>query len=193
MQDILQLTEEDRILHKTSLSFDGAVWEWILPLITGAQVVVAAPGGHKDPSYLAQMIEGYSVSSLELVPSMLAAVLEQSEWKDAHSLRQIVAAGEALSRSLQQQTFDVLPHTTLWNLYGPSEAAIDVSYYHCSSNDTGSSPPIGSPIWNTQLYILDQTLTPVPDGIAGELYIGGAGLARGYLGRPGLTLSLIHI
>ena len=100
---------------------------------------------------------------------------------------QIVAAGEALSRSLQQQTFDVLPHTTLWNLYGPSEAAIDVSYYHCSSDDTGSSPPIGSPIWNTQLYILDPTLTPVPDGIAGELYIGGAGLARGYLGRPGLT------
>ena len=118
---------------------------------------------------------------------MLAAVLEQSEWKNTSSLRQIVAAGEALSRSLQQQTFDVLPHTTLWNLYGPSEAAIDVSYYHCSSNDTGSTPPIGSPIWNTQLYILDPSLTPVPDGIAGELYIGGAGLARGYLGRPGLT------
>ena len=108
MQDILQLTKEDRILHKTSLSFDGAVWEWILPLITGAQVVVAAPGGHRDPSYLAQMIEGYSVSSLELVPSMLAAVLEQSEWKDAHSLRQIVAAGEALSRSLQQQTLSLI-------------------------------------------------------------------------------------
>ena len=118
---------------------------------------------------------------------MLSVFVDHLEEGRCSSLRQIVTSGEALSGSLQQQTFDVLPHTTLWNLYGPTEAAIDVSYYDCSSNDTGSSPPIGSPIWNTQLYILDPTLTPVPDGIAGELYIGGAGLARGYLGRPGLT------
>ena len=124
MQDILQLTEEDRILHKTSLSFDASICEILVPIITGAQVVVAAPGGHKDPSYLAQIIEAYSVSKIGGVPSMLSILVNELEGSDVFSLRQIIVAGEALPRSLQQQIFDVLPDTTLWNLYGP------VSYTH---------------------------------------------------------------
>ena len=168
---MLKLTEEDRILQKTAIGFDVSVWEWVLPLLVGSHLVIAAPGGHKDPVYLSNIIQEQSISVLHFVPSLLSVFVDHLEEGRCSSLRQIVTSGEALSGSLQQQTFDVLPHTTLWNLYGPSEAAIDVSYYDCSSNDTGSAPPIGSPIWNTQLYILDPTLTPVPDGIAGELYL----------------------
>ena len=141
---------------------------------------------------------------------MLSVFVDHLEKGCCSSLRQIVAAGEGLSGTLQEETFNALPHTTLFNWYGPTEAAIYCLAWQCRPEDKDVTPPIGSPIWNTQLYILDPTLTPVPDGIAGELYIGGAGLARGYLGRPGLTserfiacpfgvdgsrmyLSLIHI
>ena len=157
-QNILQLTEEDRILHKTSLSFDVSVWEWILPLITGAQVVVAAPGGHRDPVYLANMINQHAISVIDLVPSMLSIFLNELEGSDVSSLRQIIVGGEALDIAGQTRAFSIVPSAKLLNLYGPTESTITVSYHNCLPDDTGSTPPIGSPIWNTQLYILDLSL-----------------------------------
>jgi len=185
MQDILRLSPNDRVLQKTGLGFDVAVWEWYLPLMTGASLVVSTPQGHKDPHYLKQVIEQFEVTVLHFVPSILSVFLSFLSPRDCSSLEQIVTSGEALSAELQNETFKQLPHTKLWNLYGPTEAAIDVSYWECEQSTT--MPPIGYPIWNTQLYILDSSLNLLPEGSAGELYIAGIGLARGYLGRSGLT------
>jgi nonribosomal peptide synthetase DhbF len=187
MQDILHLDNTDRVLQKTAIGFDVAVWEWFLPLMTGATLVGAAPQGHKDPSYLRQVITRTKVTVLHFVPSMLAVFLEGLRPHECACIRQIVTSGEALNGVLQAETLRHLPSVKLWNLYGPTEAAIDVSYWLCRTDDGTQIPPIGHPIWNTQLYILDTSLEPVPAGVVGELYIAGAGLARGYLGRPGLT------
>ena len=180
MQDILQLTEEDRILHKTSLSFDVSVWEIFHALSIGCQLVIAQPGRVNDSQYYRDIVNKHAVTVTQFVPSMLGMIVDDLEPGDWASIRHLIVGGEALNRSVQTQLQNALPHVHLWNMYGPTEASDDVTYWRCLPDDTGSSPPIGSPIWNTQLYILDPTLTPVPDGIAGELYIGGA-------------LSLIHI
>ena len=185
MQDTLRLCAADRVLQKTGLGFDVAVWEWYLPLMTGASLVVSSPNGHKDPRYLKQAIEQFDITVLHFVPSMLSAFLSYLSVGDCPSLKQIVTSGEALSAELQDDTFSKYPNVKLWNLYGPTEAAIDVSAWACEPS--AAPPPIGHPIWNTQLYILDNSLKPLPSGIAGELYIAGIGLARGYLGRTGLT------
>ncbi len=187
MQCLLSLDHSDRVLQKTGISFDVAVWEWFLPLMTGAALVIAKPGGQKEPAYLQAMIRQHQISVMHFVPSMLAVFLEQLQANDCTSLRQIVTSGEALSGSLCAQLFERMPETQLWNLYGPTETAIDVSVWLCRPEDGIISPPIGHPIWNTQLYLLDEALEPVPDGVIGELYIAGIGLARGYLGRTGLT------
>ncbi len=187
MQSILGLKATDRILQKTGIGFDVAVWEWFLPLMTGAALVIARPEGQKDPGYLCDMIQRHHVSVMHFVPSMLAVFLEQIDQADCHSLRQIVASGEALSGSLSTQFFEYLPDALLWNLYGPTEAAIHVAQWRCVAKDGLQTPPIGHPIWNTGLYVLDAALEPVPQGVAGELYIAGIGLARGYLNRSGLT------
>jgi amino acid adenylation domain-containing protein len=185
MQDILKLSATDRVLQKTGLGFDVAVWEWYLPLMTGASLVVSTPQGHKDPRYLKQVIEQFEVTVLHFVPSILSVFLSFLSLRDCPSLEQIVTSGEALSAELQNETFKQFPSAKLWNLYGPTEAAIDVSYWQCEQSST--APPIGYPIWNTQLHILDSSLCLLPEGSVGELYIAGTGLARGYLGRSGLT------
>jgi|GEM_PF-499926 len=187
MQNLVQLQTEDRVLQKTAIGFDVAVWEWFLPLMTGAALVIAEPGGQKDNQYLRETIERHHVSVLHFVPSMLDVFLEDLDRNQCASIKQIVTSGEALSGNLQAKTFSVLPQTKLWNLYGPTEAAIDVSFWECLPEHLTQTPPIGHPIWNTELYILDQGLSPVPVGVIGELYIAGVGLARGYLGRSGLT------
>jgi amino acid adenylation domain-containing protein len=187
MQDTMQLASRDRVLQKTAIGFDVAVWEWFLPLMTGAALVIARPEGQKDPTYLKSVIEQHHVSVMHFVPSMLAVFLESLEAQDCPSLKQIVTSGEALSGAVQAQTFRQLPQTRLWNLYGPTEAAIDVSVWPCRQADETLTPPIGYPIWNTQLFILDHMLEPLPHGVVGELYIAGTNLARGYLGRSGLT------
>ncbi len=187
MQDTLRLDSNDRVLQKTAIGFDVAVWEWFLPLMTGAALVIARPDGQKDPSYLKSVIEQQQVSVLHFVPSMLAVFLEVIDAGDCSSIKQIVASGEALSGVVQAQTFARLPNTRLWNLYGPTEAAIDVSFWPCKEQEGTLTPAIGHPIWNTQLYILDGTLEPLPQGVVGELYIAGTNLARGYLGKSGLT------
>ena len=187
MQDTMHLQTHDRVLQKTAIGFDVAVWEWFLPLMTGAALVIARPEGQKDPAYLQSVIEQHQVSVLHFVPSMLAVFLETLAPGACRSIKQIVTSGEALSGAVQAQTFARLPQTRLWNLYGPTEAAIDVSVWPCSEQDGTRTPPIGHPIWNTQLYILDSMLEPLPHGVVGELYIAGTNLARGYLGRSGLS------
>ncbi|MEY3672809.1 MAG: hypothetical protein RI904_2466, partial [Pseudomonadota bacterium] len=187
MQDSLQLTARDRVLQKTAIGFDVAVWEWFLPLMTGAALVVARPDGQKDTDYLQSMIQAQQVTVMHFVPSMLAVFVESLVASRCASLRHIVTSGEALGGPLQSQTLTRLPGVTLWNLYGPTEAAIDVSMWKCRAQDGTQPPPIGYPIWNTQLHILDEGLGLVPVGVVGELYIAGIGLARGYLNRSGLT------
>lgn len=186
MQDAYRLTENDRVLQKTPFSFDVSVWEFFWPLMTGATLVVARPGGHRDPAYLVNLIAEQSITTLHFVPSMLSIFLESAGLERCGAVRQVMASGEALSFELQQQFFQRM-NAELHNLYGPTEAAVDVTYWDCRRDGTQSIVPIGRPIANTQIYILDSRLQPVPIGVPGELHIGGIGLARGYLNRPELT------
>ncbi|MBD2510596.1 non-ribosomal peptide synthase/polyketide synthase [Nostoc muscorum FACHB-395] len=186
MQQAYQLTEIDCVLQKTPFSFDVSVWEFFWPLLTGARLVVAKPGGHKDSGYLVNLILEQQVTTLHFVPSMLQIFLEEQGLKDCSSLKQVICSGEALPKELQERFFACLG-CQLHNLYGPTEAAIDVTFWECQPESNLKTVPIGRPISNTQIYILDQNLQPVPVGVPGELHIGGAGLAKGYLNRPELT------
>ncbi|MGK4582313.1 amino acid adenylation domain-containing protein [Kitasatospora sp. HPMI-4] len=186
MQAEYGLGADDRVLQKTPSGFDVSVWEFFWPLIEGAALVVARPEGHKDPAYLAELIRTERITTVHFVPSMLQAFLLEATEADAAGLRRVICSGEALPRELQAQfqaRFDVGLH----NLYGPTEAAVDVSYWPCDPQAGPGPVPIGRPIWNIRLYVLDAALQPVAPGVPGELYIAGAGLARGYLGRPELT------
>jgi amino acid adenylation domain-containing protein len=198
MQDTYQLTKKDRVLQKTPFSFDVSVWEFFWPLTTGACLIVARPEGHRDPSYLKRLIAERQVTTLHFVPSMLEAFLwdeptgdkslEKSWAEKGTSLRQVICSGEALTASLQARFFAQVPEEVqLHNLYGPTEAAIDVTFWPCQREQRDSGVPIGRPIANTQIYLLDGNLQPVPIGVTGELYIGGVGLARGYAKRPERT------
>src|SRR5581483_4612365 len=186
MQDTYKLTASDRVLQKTPYSFDVSVWEFFWPLMTGAALVVAVPGGHRDPRYLVNTITREKITTMHFVPSMLGIFLETDGVERCTSLRQVFASGEALPYELQQRFFDRLP-AKLHNLYGPTEAAVDVTYWECHPDSGQQIVPIGRPVANTQIYILDPQLRPTPIGVAGELHIGGIQLARGYLNRPDLT------
>ncbi len=187
MQKAYQLTAEDRVLQKTPFSFDVSVWEFFWPLMTGAQLVMAKPGGHKDPDYLCQMIEKHRITTLHFVPSMLQLFLRYGAMGQCRSLRQIFCSGEALPLAAVQRSHEQLPWTALHNLYGPTEAAVDVSEWHCLPDDPRPLIPIGRPISNTQLHVVDAHMQALPPGIAGELCIGGVQVARGYINRPELT------
>ncbi|AOM39416.1 non-ribosomal peptide synthetase [Xenorhabdus hominickii] len=186
-QDTYQLTPQDRVLQKTPFSFDVSVWEFFLPLMFGAQLVMARPGGHKEPSYLLEEIEKRSITTLHFVPSMLQSFLHYAPAGRCPSLRQILCSGEALPHALQQQCLSHFAHSELHNLYGPTEAAIDVTAWQCVPDSYSGQVPIGRPISNIQIYILDAHGQPVPMGISGEIHIGGVGVARGYLNLPELT------
>ena len=187
MQQEYQLTEADRVLQKTTFSFDVSVWEFFWPLMTGARLVIPKPGGHRDASYLARFIREQGVTTLHFVPSMLQVFLEEREVDECKSVRQVMSSGESLSVELEQRFFERMSWTELHNLYGPTEAAVDVSYWQCKADSGRRSVPIGRPIANTQLYVLDKQMEAVAPGVLGEIYIGGVGLARGYKGRPELT------
>lgn len=187
MQREYRLTADDVVAQKTPYSFDVSVWEFFWPLLTGARLVVTRPGGHRDPEYLARLITEQHVTTLHFVPSMLQMFLAQPGIESLASLKRVVCSGEALPLDLQQEFFHKLPAVELHNLYGPTEAAVDVTYWECQRDTVRRTVPIGRPIANTQIYILDERLQPTPIGVSGELHIGGVGLARGYLGKPALT------
>ncbi|VWC77821.1 non-ribosomal peptide synthetase [Burkholderia lata] len=192
MQHAYRLTRDDVVLHKTPFGFDVSVWEFVWPLAIGAKLAIAAPGDHRDPARLAATIHAHGVTVLHFVPSMLAAFAayldDFSAAAQCDSVRLIVASGEALAPELVAKMARLLPNATLVNLYGPTEAAIDVSHWTCGPDDANAvAVPIGHPIANLQLHVLDAAWQPVPAGATGELYLAGAGLARGYLGRPALT------
>ncbi len=186
MQQAYGLGVGDTVLQKTPFSFDVSVWEFFWPLMSGARLVVAAPGDHRDPAKLVELINREGVDTLHFVPSMLQAFLQDEDVASCTSLKRIVCSGEALPADAQQQVFAKLPQAGLYNLYGPTEAAIDVTHWTCMEEGK-DAVPIGRPIANLACYILDGNLEPVPVGVLGELYLAGRGLARGYHQRPGLT------
>jgi amino acid adenylation domain-containing protein len=186
MQEAYGLTADDRVLQKTPFSFDVSVWEFFWPLMTGATLVVARPDGHKDPTYLIDTIRRERITTVHFVPSMLRVVLDHPELADCSSLVRVICSGEALPAEFRDRFFARLPGAELHNLYGPTEAAVDVTAWQCREEDTSPVVPIGKPIANTQIYILDGRGRPAPIGIPGELYIGGANVGRGYLRRPEL-------
>ena len=186
MHEQYGMSPHDKVLQKTPYSFDVSVWEFVWTLGFGGQLVMAKPGGHADPEYLCELIQQAGITKLHFVPSMLGSILETSAFAQCDSIKQIFCSGEALQQSHVQGCKTALPHAHLHNLYGPTEAAIDVSYWDCSG-DISQGVPIGKPIHNIQLMILDEALNLVPEGAVGELHIGGVGLAQGYLNREALT------
>jgi amino acid adenylation domain-containing protein/non-ribosomal peptide synthase protein (TIGR01720 family) len=186
MQKTYNLTGSDSVLQKTPFSFDVSVWEFFWPLMAGARLVLAPPGAHRDGGALVRLIKERQITVMHFVPAMLRVWLDQPGLERCGSLRMVVCSGEALPFELQERFFARLP-AELHNLYGPTEAAIDVTSWKCSREDKRRIVPIGHAIANTQIHILDRQLQPVPVNVPGELHIGGVGLARGYLHRPGLT------
>ena len=189
MQNAYGLTAGDTVLQKTPFSFDVSVWEFFWPLGWGAKLAIAAPGAHLDPARLAQVIDEQRVTTAHFVPSMLRSFLEHQAAERCGTLTRVICSGEALPLPLMEVFQEKLDWAKLHNLYGPTEAAIDVTAWTSAGQlpAAATSPPIGRPISNTRIYLLDDGLEPVPVGVAGEIYIGGAGVARGYLNRPELT------
>ncbi|WP_010163251.1 non-ribosomal peptide synthetase [Sphingomonas sp. PAMC 26617] len=187
MQDAYPIGPGDRILQKTPISFDVSVWELFWPLLTGATLVLAQPGGHRDTRYLARVIAEQRITHLHFVPSMLRVFLDDLGDTALPSLRHVYCSGEALPRVVQDRFPKGL--AALHNLYGPTEAAIDVTAWTCSAADPWATVPIGRPVANTAIHILDARMAPVPIGAIGELYIGGVQVAQGYWNRPALTAA----
>lgn len=195
MQKEYPLDEESRILQKTTYTFDVSVWELVWALITGARLCFLKPDGEKDPEEIIKAISAYGITTMHFVPSMLNAFLKYIEETNSTdrltTLRQVFASGEALSLAQVGKFNELLNRPigcNLFNLYGPTEASIDVTYYNCSPEVKYlHSIPIGKPIDNTRLFILDKHMNMVPIGIAGELFIGGVGVARGYINNDVLT------
>jgi len=186
MQEAYPLGAADRVMQKTPFSFDVSVWEFFWPLQVGAALVIAKPLGHLDSSYLVRRIREEGVTTVHFVPSMLQIFLGEESIRECTSLNRIICSGEALPVEVANECRKILP-AELHNLYGPTEAAVDVSAWACPTESRGRSVPIGRPIANASLYILDPDLNPVPVGVPGELHIGGICVARGYHNRPELT------
>ncbi|MEV6328793.1 amino acid adenylation domain-containing protein [Streptomyces sp. NPDC051909] len=176
----------DRVLQKTPYTFDASVWEFFLPLVTGGTVVLAEPGGQRDPRHLAEAVRDHGITTLQLVPSMLRHVLDEPALAEGTSLRHVFCGGEALTRELQDRFHAALP-VPLHNLYGPTETSVQVLTWTCRPDDPRSFVPIGRPVDNVLAVVLDPDGSPVPAGAAGELHIGGVAVARGYLANPELT------
>ncbi len=187
MQQTYPLFPSDAVMQKTPFSFDVSVSEFFPPLMFGARLVVARPEGHKDPQYLIELIRREKITALHFVPSMLYAFLEAPEVSSCESVRRVTCSGEALPPELMNRFFARFPRVELLNLYGPTEAAVEVSHWRCQPDPRLKSVPIGKPVANTQLYILDRNLQPLPVGVTGELHIGGVQTGLGYWKRPELT------
>ena len=187
MQANYRLTAEDRVLHHTPVTFDASVAEIFLPLIVGARLVIAQPEGHKDPAYLVRTIAEQAITQVvHVVPSMLRSFLAEPALTSCVGLRRVTCGGEVLPYELAQRFLATLD-AELWNEYGPAEAAITATYFHCKRGASGPPVPIGRPIANVRIRLLDAHLQPVPVGVPGELFIGGAGVGRGYLNQLDAT------
>ncbi|MFE3741863.1 amino acid adenylation domain-containing protein [Streptomyces sp. NPDC059134] len=186
MQEKFRLDATDRVLQRASFGFDASVWELFWPLLNGAGVVLTGPGGHADPDYLADLIVRDGVTVAQFVPSVLRTFLDGGAARRCTGLRTVLCLGEALPATVRDR-FRAELGVPLHNLYGPTEASIAVTSWECDADRDGGTVPIGRPLRNIRAYVLDDGLLPVPPGTAGELYVAGDGLARGYLGRPGLT------
>jgi len=186
-QRAYRLAADDRVLQKTPFSFDVSAWEFFWPLLAGAQLVMARPGGHRNPVYLLDIIRDQAITSLHFVPSMMRAFLEVAEASNCASLRRVFTSGEALPASLVRLFHQRLPGVELHNLYGPTETAIEVTAWTSPADALSANVPIGRPIANTRIYILDEDRQPVPIGGPGEIHIGGVQVCRGYLNQPELT------
>lgn len=188
MRSEFPLTADDRVLQKTPTSFDASVWEFYAPLISGAQLVMAAPDIHRSPGELIQAVIDHRITTLQLVPTMLEAMLEQPQLHQCVSLKRVFCGGEALTSHLTRRLRAALPGVEIINLYGPTEASIDATFWRCTvSEEALTTQPIGRPIANMQAYILSAQMQPQPIGVPGELHLSGSGLARGYLNQPSLT------
>jgi amino acid adenylation domain-containing protein len=189
MQENYRLTAEDRVLHHTPVTFDASVAEIFLPLIAGARLVIAQPQGHKDAAYLVRTIAEQSITQVaHVVPSILRSLLAEPALKSCVGLRRVTCGGEVLPYELAQRFLATLG-AELWNEYGPAEAAITATYFHCRRGASGPPVPIGRPIANTRIHLLDANFQPVPVGVPGELFIGGTGVGRGYLNQPDATAA----
>nr|WP_283236053.1 non-ribosomal peptide synthetase [Rhodococcus zopfii] len=186
MQGRYGLTAGDVVVQKTPFTFDVSVWEFFWPLQVGARLVVAAPDVHRDPAALARLIADAGVTVVHFVPSMLAAYVAEPSSAAGSALRMVFASGEALPAPVAARMRELVPGVAVHNLYGPTEAAVDVTSHEITDADV-VSVPIGAPVWNTRVYVLDGRLQPVPVGVAGELYLSGVQVARGYVRRPDLS------
>ena len=186
MQATYGLQADDVLMQKAPISFDVSVWECFWPLVTGCRLVLAGPGEHRDPRRIAQLVQAFGVTTLHFVPPLLQVFIEEPLSAGCSSLRRLFSGGEALSAALRDRVLAQLPAVRLHNRYGPTETAINVTHWACSRED-GEQSPIGRPLGNVLCRVLDAELNPLPSGVPGELWIGGIGLARGYLGRPGLS------
>jgi hypothetical protein len=186
MRETFAIDAGDCFLQKTPYTFDASVWEFFCSLLSGARLVMVPPGMHKDPEGLARLIQKEQITTVQFVPAMLSAYLETPGVATVGSLKRVFSGGEALTVDLEKRFFEKFS-AALYNLYGPTECSVDVTWWHCDPIDEGGTVPIGRPISNTRLYVLDGNGKPVPIGVPGELYIGGAGVARGYRNRPELT------
>ncbi|KQM47507.1 non-ribosomal peptide synthetase [Pseudomonas sp. Leaf15] len=186
MQATYQLNHTDVLMQKAPISFDVSVWECFWPLITGCRLVLAGPGEHRDPHRIAQLVQEHGVTTLHFVPPLLQLFIDEPLVAECTRLRRLFSGGEALPAELRNRVLAQLPAVQLHNRYGPTETAINVTHWHCHAED-GERSPIGRPLGNVICRVLDEQLNPLPAGVPGELCIGGIGLARGYLGRAGLT------
>ncbi|MRH87783.1 amino acid adenylation domain-containing protein [Nocardia sp. SYP-A9097] len=180
------LTPADVVLQKTPAAFDVSVWELFATLAVGARLVIARADGHTDPAYLAETIAAHRVTIISFVPSMLAAFADVVPAQSLESIRALLVAGEAFGSDVVAAVRRIAPEVELHNLYGPTEFTVHATAHRVTDAD-GGSMPMGTPVWNARAYVLDNRLHPVPPGVAGELYLAGAQLARGYQSRPGLT------
>ena len=178
---------QDSLLLITSVVFDISIWEILLPLINGASLIIASEEEKRSIPSLGNLINKRRVTTLFAIPSLFNLFVSSVDEQTIHSLKRIVTGGEALSNELRKELIDTFKNTDLFLAYGPTEATISVTHWNCRTGGYQNKTPIGRPISNTQIYILDTHLNPVPVGVRGEIYIGGAGLARGYLNRPDLT------
>ncbi len=188
MQEQYPLGAEDAVLQKTAISFDASVWEFYAPLLAGARLVLARPGGQHDLAYLAKVISAQQVTVLQVVPALLRALLSENSFAQCGSLRRVFSGGEVLMRELQGQLAEVLD-VQLINLYGPTETTIQVLAWNCEKGSSERAVPLGRPLSNVKVYVLDESLQSAPVGVCGEIYVGGAAVGRGYVRRPGLTAA----